>query len=169
MVPRQRVTSVPYAVRARDVSGGVAAVSTAAVSGDLTVGGQARVGTLRTSDGTTVIDSSGRYVGPALVSGLDGGGVALSAAGVVSLTGCPSGQVLRSTGTSWTCATLPTLDANTIYFCPSREDAACGTFSTHTCLGQLTTSPTCMARTNSGLSCNYLQVNCTAVGRLVAP
>lgn len=169
MVPRQRVTSVPYALRARDVAGGTAAVSSATVSGDLSVAGIARVGSLRTSGGAPIIDTTGKYVGPAVVSAPDGGGVAISPAGAVTLAPCPSGQALRSSGTSWACAAVPTPDTNTVYQCPSREDAACGTFSTHTCLGQLTTSATCTARVQQGLNCQYTQVNCSAVGRLVTP
>lgn len=167
MVPRQRVTSVPYAVRARDVSGGEASVSTAAVSGNLTVNGQARIGTLHTSGGAPVIDSSGKYVGPALISAVDGGGVLVSPSGAVSLPSCPLEHTLRTSAQGWSCVPSPVDAGLVVYLCPSVADSCNGNAAATPCGGQLTTATSCSYHANNVAgSCVVRTASCTEAGRL---
>lgn len=86
LTPRQRITSVPHAFNARNLSGGVVNATSIQVNG------------------TTVIDASGRVAGPAAYTA--GSGLALNA-GAFSLQLCADGQVLQysSAMPGWQCAT----------------------------------------------------------------
>lgn len=106
LAPRQRIASVPYALRANSavsVTGGVVNASVVKI------------------DGQTVIDRTGTLVGPATVAvanPLSGVGTAASP---VVLAGCPNaGQVLRWNGSAWACASLNEVGARS----PATCDAA---------------------------------------------
>ncbi len=84
--PRQQVASVPYAVMAGSVKGGVVDAA------------ELRVG------GTTVIDSTGKLTGPATASYSAGSGLSLNGTAFSLVTTCAMDQVLRWNGTDWLCA-----------------------------------------------------------------
>ena len=86
LTPRQRVGSVAYALNAKNVSGGTVNGTTVSIAG------------------STVIDATGRYVGPAIVTAT---APLTATANAVGLTGCPdAGQVLSWSGTAWGCQTI---------------------------------------------------------------
>ncbi len=87
--PRQEVGTVPYALLAGGVSGGVVDAA------------EIKVGH------TTVIDSTGKLAGSASYSA--GSGLALTGTSFSLATNCAATQVLRFNGTSWVCS-----DSNTI-------------------------------------------------------
>ncbi len=179
LTPRQRVASVPYSVRAQELSGGAvdatsvraaSLIATSATAGTLSVqqnalvGGNVAAGSLSTAMGAPVIDSTGKYVGPAIVSG--GSGITVSSTGSIAVAACTTGQTLRHNGAGWTCATLPTLDS-LVYSCPKRADTGCS--NAHTCYGQLSLSSTCIQVGGSAINCTSTTVTCSQVGRIVGP
>lgn len=169
LTPRQRVASVPYAVRAQELSGGAVDATTvhassATVDQTLAVTGAVSAGSLATTTGTPVIDSTGKYVGPAIVSA--GSGITVSTTGVIALPVCATGQTLKNNGAGWVCAALPVLDS-LVYSCPKRADTGCS--NAHTCYGQLSLTSTCVQVSGSTISCTSTTVTCTQVGRIVAP
>lgn len=89
LTPRQRVGSVAYALMAtdaRNVVGGTVDASSVKVAG------------------TTVIDGTGKLVGPAAYAA--GSGLSLAGNSFSLLSSCASGQVLQWNGTDWACATV---------------------------------------------------------------
>ncbi len=88
--PRQKIGSVPYALTCNSVSGGAVNASSVLVNG------------------TQVISSSGQLTGAAAYSAAAGSGLSLNGT-ALSLSSCPTGQVLQATANGWACAGVGTV------------------------------------------------------------